>query len=232
MKIGGLQKNSFIDYPGKISCVIFLSGCNFDCPYCHNPELARGIAAQGHFLPPDAIYSFLAERKDFLDGVVISGGEPTLQDDLPDFCENIKAMGYPLKLDTNGSRPQIIERLIDNSLVDYVAMDIKTDPQSYADLIMKHDPIDAIPASIGHVMESGIPYEFRTTCVKPIVSAQIVASIARLIRGAMLFVLQRFNDQRVLYPEFFKGSVNSFSNDELLGLKALCEPVVQKCIIR
>ena len=132
MRIGGLQKNSLIDYPGKVSCVLFLSGCNFDCPYCHNPDLVRGSLSCHPFLDEKAVYEFLKRRKRFLDGVVISGGEPTLNKNLFRLCEKIKQIGYPLKLDTNGSQPQVIKRLINEGLVDYIAMDIKTDPLHYS----------------------------------------------------------------------------------------------------
>ncbi|MBU4185821.1 MAG: anaerobic ribonucleoside-triphosphate reductase activating protein, partial [Proteobacteria bacterium] len=127
MIIGGLHKNSLIDYPGKISCVIFLSGCNFDCPYCHNPELAKGRSLGSDFLSEDLIFDFLEIHKGFLDGVVISGGEPTLQKGLISFCKKIRLMGYPVKLDTNGSRPEVISKLIDEGLVNYIAMDIEGD---------------------------------------------------------------------------------------------------------
>ena len=137
MVFGGLQKNSLIDYPGKVSCVLFLSGCNFDCPYCHNPDLAKDSSLCPVLLDEKAVFDFLQRRKGFLDGVVISGGEPTLQKDLLVLCKKIKELGYLIKLDTNGSRPQVIKRLIDEGLVDYIAMDIKTDPFHYSPLIAK-----------------------------------------------------------------------------------------------
>ena len=125
MRIGGLQKNSLIDYPGKISSVIFLSGCNFDCPFCHNPDLVRGCLSYTADLCSPDVCQFLKQRRGFLDGVVISGGEPTLDENLMDFCESIKQLGYPIKLDTNGSRPRILKQLIDDGLIDYIAMDLK-----------------------------------------------------------------------------------------------------------
>lgn len=234
MVIGGLQKSSFIDYPGKIACVLFLSGCNFNCPYCHNPELARGSLVSV-FSKEKNLYDFLERRKGILDGVVISGGEPTLQEDLFPLCKKIKQMGYSVKLDTNGSRPQVVQRLIDEGLIDYVAMDIKTDPIFYSPLIQKDCDSDQIVSSIKIIMESTIAYEFKTTCVKPIVDATVIESISRLIKGAMLYVLQRFHGTKVLHPEFFQK--NSFiyfvySNDELMHLKSLAEPWVKRCIIR
>lgn len=128
MIIGGIQKNSLIDYSEKISCVVFLAGCNFTCPYCHNPDLVRWKSASKPPIDENEICAFLESRKGFLDGVVISGGEPTLNDGLPLFLERIKRLGYSVKLDTNGTRPRMIGHLIENGLVDYIAMDIKADP--------------------------------------------------------------------------------------------------------
>ena len=189
MVFGGVQKNSFIDYPGKMSCVLFVTGCNFDCPYCHNPGLVRGGNTCPNQLSEEDVCCFLQKRKGFLDGVVISGGEPTLRQDLADVCEKIKSMGYPVMLDTNGSRPQVLKRLLNEGVVDYVAMDIKSDPLAYSPLIAKEEDSRGILESIRVIMESAPAYEFRTTCVKPIVDAEIIVNIARLISGAMLYVL-------------------------------------------
>lgn len=233
MLIGGLQKNSFIDFPGKICCVIFLSGCNFDCPYCHNPELARGCSAYPSHLADDDVFNFLESHRSFLDGVVISGGEPTLQNDLVKLCEKIKSLGYPIKLDTNGSRPQALQRLIENGLVDYVAMDIKSDPHCYDPAIQKaYDP-ETIFSSIRLLMESDVSHEFRTTCVKPFVDPQIVANIAKTIKGSRLYALQRFQGSTtVLDPAFCQAQDCHLDDQELLNLKDVAAPWVQECIIR
>jgi pyruvate formate lyase activating enzyme len=130
MIFGGLQKNSFSDYPGGISCVVFLTGCNFHCPYCHNPDLARGATADGGELSLPWLRDFLTARKGFLDAVVVSGGEPTLQTDLAELCACVREAGYPLKLDTNGSNPDALRRLLAENLVDYIAMDVKTAPEA------------------------------------------------------------------------------------------------------
>ncbi len=234
MHLGGLQKNSLVDYPGKLSSVIFFSGCNFDCPYCHNPELARGCAA----CPPDLtaanICDFLQQRQGFLDGVVVSGGEPTLQKDLADLCKKIKGFGYPVKLDTNGSRPRVLKNLINEKLVDYIAMDLKTDPVLYQSYIKPDCGPDPLLASIRILMESGIDYEFRTTCVKPLVTLETVENISQLIQGARLYALQRFRNREgeVLHPEFFGGPENEYSDAELMELKAAAEPWVSDCILR
>ncbi len=232
MHIGGLQKSSLVDYPGKLSSVIFFSGCNFDCPYCHNPELARGCTTCPADLTTANICHFLEQRQGFLDGVVVSGGEPTLQNDLADFCRKIKGLGYPLKLDTNGSRPRVLEHLIDEKLVDYIAMDLKTDPLLYKSYIKPDCGPDPILASIRILMESGIDYEFRTTCVKPIVTLETIENMSHLIQGARLYALQRFRNNDVLHPEFFRGVENEYSDEELIQLKAIAAKWVENCIIR
>jgi pyruvate formate lyase activating enzyme len=232
MHIGGLLKNSTIDYPGKLSCGIFLSGCNFDCPYCHNPDLVKGCYGRTAEFDPGNVYRFIEKRKGFLDGVVISGGEPTLQEDLFDLCMLIKQMGYPVKLDTNGSRPRVIKRLIDEGLVDYIAMDLKTDPTKYTTYIKRNCDMTSILSSIQVIMESAIAYEFRTTCVKPIVTAPIIENICRRIQGAAVYALQRFHKSEMLNPEFFRETNYEYTDDELLQLKAVAEPWVEKCILR
>ncbi|HEX9911363.1 MAG TPA: anaerobic ribonucleoside-triphosphate reductase activating protein [Desulfatiglandales bacterium] len=230
MIIGGLQKTSLIDFPGKVSCVCFVSGCNFRCPYCHNPDLVHHPG--NAFLDEKSFLDFVRERQGFLDGVVISGGEPTLQNDLPAFASRIKREGYAVKLDTNGSHPQMIRDLLEKRLLDYVAMDIKTDPSLYP-LFMKRgiDP-DCIRSSIKLIMASGIPYEFRTTCVRPIVDVEAVETIGRLIQGCFLYVLQNFSQVRVLQPDFFKNRQAGYDQEEMMHLKSIAEPWVGKCIVR
>ncbi len=232
MKIGGLQKNSLIDYPGKLSCVIFLAGCNFACPYCHNPGLVRDSYPMDGAPTPDEILAFLQERRGFLDGVVISGGEPTLQKDLFTLCNRIKAMGFPIKLDTNGSRPHIVERLIQAGLVDYIAMDVKTAPANYAAFVSARCSADTILASIRIVMASGIAHEFRTTCVKPIVTESVIEEITRLIEGARRYALQHVDTQQVLNPGFFKHHSPGCTELEFDTYQALAAKRVTHCLIR
>jgi len=231
MVFGGLQKNSFIDYPGKISCVLFTRGCNFDCPYCHNPELVTGGPAC-ETLPPERVYDFLEQRRGFLEGVVISGGEPTLQKDLADACAKIKRLGYPVKIDTNGSHPEVIRTLVERHLVDYIAMDVKTDPAGYAPLITRHSDPDLILASIRLIMSSGLPHEFRTTCIKPIVDEHTIDTIARIIAGARLYALQNFQTADVLHPEFFTGNDCIYGDADLKRFREVAAPHVVECIIR
>jgi pyruvate formate lyase activating enzyme len=230
MIIGGLQKTSLIDFPGKVSCVCFVSGCNFRCPYCHNPDLVNHPGKA--YLDENGFFAFIRERQGFLDGVVISGGEPTLQNDLPVFLSRIKREGYAVKLDTNGSHPRMIQELLAKRLVDYIAMDIKTDPSLYPLYMQREIDPDNIRSSIRLVMASDIPYEFRTTCVRPIVSEETVESIGRLIHGCFLYVLQQFSRARVLQPDFFENRQAGYDQEEMMQLKSIAEPWVQKCIVR
>lgn len=232
MHIGGIEKYSFIDYAPHIACVIFTSGCNFACPYCHNPELVRAGTGGGTD-PESEVFSFLLQRRKYLEAVVISGGEPTLQPDLPGFCARIKSMGYPVKLDTNGSRPEVLQRLISSRLVDYLAMDIKTDPEMYVarGISVEIDPLTIIE-SIELLRNSGIPHEFRTTCVKPVVDSDAVRRIADLVRGASLYALQKPQTVKVLNPSFFETSQYIVSDAELEFFRSTLSSSVRHCIIR
>ncbi|MEJ5357500.1 MAG: anaerobic ribonucleoside-triphosphate reductase activating protein [Desulfobacterales bacterium] len=232
MRIGGLQKQSFIDYPGKMSCVVFLSGCDFECPYCHNPQLTGRNEGGGQGMPAEEIFDFLAARRGFLEGVVVSGGEPTLHAGLPDFCRRIKEIGYPLKLDTNGSRPAMLARLIREGLVDYVAMDVKSDPERYPACLCDRDRRAEILASVRILLESTIDYEFRTTCARPFVSPEIVERIARCIRGCRRYALQPVRLGGVLRPEFFDGVHPAFSPEEMNALQQAAAPWVRECVLR
>lgn len=232
MVLGGLQKNSLIDYPGKVSCVLFFSGCNFNCPFCHNPELVENCRVDPHFLSERGLYRFLKNRRSFLDGIVISGGEPTLQKKLFSYCAKIKQLGYPVKLDTNGSRPHVIQRLLDHKLVDYVAMDIKTDPSNYCPTIYRKRDPTRILSSIQIIMDSAPDYEFRTTCVKPLVNEWVIEKVSRIIKGAKRYVLQRFRNLNVLHPEYFSNNRGMLREDELVQLKTIAAPRVAECLIR
>lgn len=232
MVFGGIQKQSLIDYPGKLSCVLFLTGCNFHCPFCHNPDLARGKTCPNATLSEAGVIDFLKARKDFLDAVVVSGGEPTLSQDLVAMCGRIKELGYPVKLDTNGSRPRVLERLIQGGLVDYFAMDIKTDPLHYGLLARETCTPSEILSSIRLIMESGTDYEFRTTCMRPLVDERAVTVIATIIHGAKKYVLQKFRPEQVLEPAFFQDMDPVIGDAELHRLRAVAEPFVEECLVR
>ena len=232
MIFGGLQKQSLIDFPGKISCVLFTSGCNFKCPYCHNPDLARGQVEKSLAIKEKSIYNFLEKRIGFLDGVVISGGEPTLHQDLSIICQKIKRMGYPIKLDTNGSRPKILAQLIHDRYIDYIAMDIKTDPSTYPRDILHNENPETILESIALIMSSDMPYEFRTTCIRPFVDRPIIKKISHTIKGARCYALQQFKDQNILSPEYFRDITPHYSHADLEAFQAIASPWVEKCFVR
>jgi len=232
MIFGGFQKQSLIDYPGKLACILFTSGCNFTCPYCHNPDLVGKPGSRCPTLATEAVFDFLDKRRKFLEGVVISGGEPTLHPDLATVCNQIKGMGYKIKLDTNGSHPEVLSRLIQNLLVDYLAMDIKTDPAAYPRAISPQNTTESIQQSISLVMDCGLPYEFRTTCVPPFVDESILNKIVRRIKGARYFALQRFKAEKVLSPAFFQKELPPYSRKDLNRFQTLAAPWVQTCIVR
>jgi len=232
MKLGGLRKSSLIDYPGHVSCVIFLSGCNFHCPYCHNPDLLSSTPSNFCLYDEKAVFRFLEQRKGLLDRVVLSGGEPTLQKGLIAFCRRIKKAGYPVKLDTNGSRPHVIRELIEESLIDFVAMDIKADPDRYPPQLTDTFNRTKLLASIRIIMDAAPDYEFRTTCAKPFVKPQSIEKIAKTIKGATLYTLQQVQDRRTLNPSLFEGAKAIYTGDELLHLKVIAEQWVKKCLIR
>ena len=230
MVFGGMQKNSFIDYPGKISCVLFCQGCNFRCPYCHNPGLIH--REKSRETDEKEVYDFLLSHREFLDGVVISGGEPTLHNDLADLCTKVKEMDYPVKLDTNGSRPKVIASLIEKGKVDYLAMDIKTDPAFYSDLLRENCDQKSILSSIRIIRESGLPHEFRTTCARPFVSEEIITLISHLIQGADLYAIQQVHGNGILEPEFFKEKDSVFTDEDLQHFREIAAPLVHECIVR
>ena len=232
MIFGGIQKTSLIDFPGKVSCVLFTPGCNFTCPYCHNPDLARNRMDSLLPVSEEVVIDFLKSRQGLLEGVVITGGEPTLHKSLGKFCEKVKKLGYPVKLDTNGSCPEDLNNLLTGALIDYVAMDIKTDPYHYAPDIRPVDQAKSVMSCIDSILSSGLPHEFRTTCLTPFVDAHIVARIASLIEGADLYVLQPFKNGVVLDPGFIKEKTARCSDKDLLEFQAIAAPFVTRCIVR
>ncbi len=229
MRIGGFQKFSLIDYPGKICAIVFTQGCNFRCPYCHNPELVKP-SLFGKTIIEEEIFSFLEKRKGKLDAVEITGGEPTLQKDLVDFIHRVKEMGYLVKLDTNGSNPEMLEIIINHGLVDYIAMDIKAPLEKYKDVTHSVISPDKIKRSIRIIMNSNIKYEFRTTVAKSQLSREDIISIGKLIEGAKLYVLQRFIPSKTLDPNFLNEK--TYSDGELESLKRKLEKFVCRCLVR
>ncbi len=190
MHIAGVQRCSLVDWPGMVTAVLFTPGCNYDCFYCHNRQLLS-IEAFYHGYKPEEILHWLSHRRDVLDGVVISGGEATLQPGLVDFVRDVRDLGYPVKLDTNGSRPDVLEYLVDQGLIDYVAMDLKAPAEQYEWVCGPNVDQTALEASIRFLLEGTVDYEFRTT-VLPHFNKSDLVSMARRIRGARLYVLQQF----------------------------------------
>jgi pyruvate formate lyase activating enzyme len=230
--IGGFQKFSLIEYPDKICAIVFTQGCNFRCPYCHNPELIS-------LNPPEVlpnnineqeILSFLDHRREKLDAVELTGGEPTLQPDLIEFLKKIKALGYLIKLDSNGSHPEVIENAIKLKLVDYLAMDVKAPLEKYQVVTKSNIDTMKIKKSIDIIMNSGIDYEFRTTVVKSQLSKEDIIEIKNLIKGAKLYVLQKFTPSKSLNPEFLTES--TYSDEEFESLKNLLKNYVVRCTVR
>lgn len=193
--IGGLQKSSFLDYPGKIACIVFSNMCNFRCGYCHNPEL---LTKNEPVLTVPAFFEFLNSRKGKLDGVVVTGGEPTIQEGLFDFIKNIKELGFDVKLDTNGTNPGILFKLLKKNLLNYAAMDIKAPLEKYPLITHAKCDISKIQKSIDLIMNSGIDYEFRTTVVKSQLSVDDFIKIGKIIHGAKRYYLQKFVPSKIL----------------------------------
>ena len=229
--LAGLQKNSFIDYPQKISCVLFVTGCNFICPYCHNADLARGDYPVR--IDEDTVFSFLDSRRGLLEGVVITGGEPTLSGGIVELCGRIKELGFPIKLDTNGSRPAALAELLDRQQVDFVAMDVKAPLDRYAPFCSQPEITGRLGDSIRLIMQSAPAYEFRTTCVTPFIDEDAIIRIARTIEGADNYVLQSFNRHaRCLDPTFNRDSDPALSPESMEHLRDLAAPFVKRCTTR
>jgi len=200
MRIGGLQKTSFLDYPHQMACVIFTVGCNFRCPFCHNKELVDSKLVNEQISELD-IFNFLEQRKNLLEGVVITGGEPTLQVDLEDFIKKVKAMGYKVKLDTNGTNPEILEKLIKDKLLDFVAMDIKNDWENYDKTVGVKSNLEKIKKSVKIIKESGLGYQFRSTIVRGIHDLEMIKKMKKEFPDLLL---QKFRAQNCFNPKFLK----------------------------
>lgn len=228
MKIAALRKFTLSDYPGKIAAIIFTQGCNFRCPYCHNPSLLD-IAAPSP-LTEDEIFSFLEKRKGKLDGIVISGGEPTLQPDLLPFMKKLKGMGFSVKLDTNGSNPELLKKALEQNLIDYIAFDNKAPLAKYQQIVRSDVDPAFIKESMEMVKNSAVAYEFRTTVVKSQLSPQDLIECAKQIVGAETLILQKFVPDHALEQAFRTES--SYPEEEF---KVICEELgqyVKNCMLR
>ncbi len=221
MIIGGFLKQSLIDFPSKIASVIFTSGCNFRCFYCHNPELVLPELIQENlYIDNNEVLEYLDKNKDLLDAVVITGGEPTLHSDLPNYIKQIKLLGLLVKLDTNGTNPEMLNDLIKNGLLDFVAMDIKSSLKisKYREIVgeqFSFIQLERIFESIQHIKQSDIKFEFRTTLVKPVHSVQDIQEMADSLFGN--YYLQEFNSTKILNTNC--ENLYSFNSQELNELQ-------------
>jgi pyruvate formate lyase activating enzyme len=233
MIFGAIRKISTIDYPGKLACVLGTKGCNMHCHWCHNYDLVSfEFSSECRIITEPEVMAILKERMGFIEGVVVSGGEPTLQKDLPDFCQRVKALGLAVKLDTNGTHPTMIETLIQEALIDYVAMDIKTDFQSYPALTNGEFHPENIKQSIDLLLNGSLPYEFRTTCVKPFIDKTRIQRIGELIQGADHLFLQKFDHTHVANHEYSGNRDAGFNDAEMADLRLRVQPYVADCRIR
>lgn len=228
MVFGGFENFTLIDYPGKIACVLYTIGCNFRCPYCHNPELVDETVEKT-FTERDVL-EFLDTRKAMLDGVVITGGEPTMHEDLPAFISEVKKRGFLVKLDSNGTNPRLLKKLGKDRMVDYFAMDIKAPIEKYSKVAARPVDTNAIHESIEVLKNQGVPYEFRTTVIKALHSVEDIRLMASEIRGAQKYYLQKFIPTKLLNPQFRKKV--TYTDEEFKELQKIAEEYVEFCGLR
>ena len=226
MIIKGIQKLTLLDFPGRVGCTIFTAGCNFRCPFCHNASLVLGN--EGELIDEGDIFAHLEARKGRLTGVCISGGEPTLQPDLISFIKRVREMGYAVKLDTNGYRPDVLKKLIDGGLVDYIAMDIKTSRERYSEVAGVDVDVAKIEKSASLIMSCGIDYEFRTTVVKELHSGEDFTNIGNWLAGAKAYFLQGFIDS----GDCIKSGLNGYDKKQLEDLLNLLKVKIPNAKIR
>ena len=226
MDISGIQKMTLLDYPGKCACTVFLAGCNLRCPFCHNASLV--LTSPEPAMTEEEFFAFLKKRKGLLDGVCITGGEPTLRKDLPDFIRKIKEMGYLVKLDTNGSNPGMLGKLLEEKLLDYVAMDIKNCPDRYAATCGNVDILPQVEQCLTLLRDSNVEYELRTTCVKPFHDTQAMEAIGKWLSGTQNYYLQAFVDS----GDLVGTGVSGFNKEEMEALRQAVLPYIPTTRIR
>lgn len=228
LPIGGVQKLSLVDYPGHPAATIFTIGCNMRCGYCHNPEL---VLPERYLdpIPVDDVLEFLRGRIGRLDACAITGGEPTMHDGLIDFCRELKKIGYLIKLDSNGTHPKMLGSMIDEGLIDFVAMDVKAPLNRYREVVARPIDTGAIAESIGLIKSSGIAHEFRTTIVKSQLSPGDIEDIGRLIDGAERYAFQRFVPGKTLSPQF--EFEQSYTDEEIDLMKKTMQKYVKQCVV-
>lgn len=227
--IKGFQGTSLLDFPGRVASLLFTGGCNLSCPYCHNPGL---VLDPGAFpdLPLDDLLADLYRRRAFIDGIVVSGGEPTLDPGLPTFLRQVREFGLQVKLDSNGLLPEVLDALLEEGLLDYLAIDLKTASRRYAELHRLPVDISRLQRTVELAKTAAIEVEFRTTCVPQLVAAQDVRAIGELLRGARLWVLQQFVPQHAMFPEWREQP--AYSREQLDELARLAETYVERVLLR
>ena len=212
MDINGIQKLTLLDYPGKCACTVFLAGCNLRCPFCHNASLVLGGAEAA--MGEEEFFAFLKKRRGLLDGVCVTGGEPTLRPGLPEFLRKIRELDYLIKLDTNGSNPKMLRQLIDENKVDYVAMDIKNCPDRYSPTCGGIDILSAVEESLCILRENKVEYELRTTLCRPFHDKSALEAIGKWLAGTEHYYLQNFVDS----GDLVGSDVSGFTKEEMEAL--------------
>ena len=229
MRLGGLQKLTLLDYPGLVACTVFTVGCNMRCPFCQNASLVNRIEEE-NLLPEEEFFSFLKKRQGILDGVCITGGEPTLQPDLNDFISKIKSMGFKVKLDTNGSFPDKVKEILDSGNVDMVAMDLKNTLDRYAETVgIPGFDTSKILESINIIRSSGVEYEFRTTVVSPLHRPEDFGELAKMVEGSPRYFLQNFVDSGDLVAG---EGMTALTEEELKQALANAKEIIPQTKIR
>lgn len=229
MEIKGWVKTSLIDYPGRICSVIFLPGCNFRCPFCQNPDLVESPEDLPE-IPLEEVLEYLEQKKIWIDGVCITGGEPTIHRDLPELIKRLKEIGMLVKLDTNGSNPEMLEFLLNQRLLDYIAMDVKAPWEKYPLVAGVQINVEKIKKSIEIIRNSGIEHEFRTTLIPKLHSKEDIIKIGEILKGSKKFAIQQFRPRKTLNPEFQEEK--PYSEDELRGFGKLLEGFFEKVEVR
>ncbi len=227
MLIKGLQKTTLLDFPEKVACTVFTGGCNFRCPFCHNASLVLSPGESDSISEKD-FFSFLEKRRNILDGVCITGGEPILQTDIEDFIKHIRSMGFAVKLDTNGSYPDRLRVLLQKDLLDYVAVDVKNSRSKYSITCGTHVDTEKISESISMLINGNTPYEFRTTVVREYHTSQDIVDITEWIVGSKKYFLQSFTDS----GDVISGGLSAYSPEEMAQILTLARKNIPTAELR
>lgn len=228
MQFHGLQKMTLLDFPGKVACTLFTGGCNLRCPFCHNASLVLN-PSDGEIFSEDSVLEFLKSRQGLLDGVAVTGGEPLLQADLPDFLIKVKKLGYAVKLDTNGTYPSILKRIVSEHLVDYVAVDIKNTPKKYPITVgLPKFNVEPIKETVAYLLTRPVDYEFRTTVVEEFHTAEDIKIIAEWIKGTPRYFLQNFEDS----GDLIHGDLHAVPKDTLKKMQKIAADILGSASLR